>query len=143
MLYAAIWDMETLTEELKSKVSKCEIKSGNAEEECTILSETNLRLNNELTFLRTKVENLETSHEQANEAKVEASKEINLSSKFIKDMVTQITFERERIKKQLSSLTAENTMLVEKLSKSIGAETSYAEEVDAGAYMIYFFLALL
>ncbi|XP_047320089.1 WPP domain-interacting tail-anchored protein 2 isoform X2 [Impatiens glandulifera] len=132
MLYAAIWDMETLIEELKSKVSKSEIKSDNAEEECTVLSETNLRLNNELTFLRTKVENLETSLEQANEAKVEASKEINLSSKFIKDMVTQIAFERERIKKQLSSLTTANTMLVEKLSKSIGAETSYAEEVEAG-----------
>ncbi|GFY88861.1 WPP domain-interacting protein 2 [Actinidia rufa] len=118
MLYAAIWDMETLIEDLKSKVSKAEFKTENAEEQCTLLSETNLELNKEVTFLRTKIERLETSLEQAGDAKVVSAKDINVKTNVIMDMVMHLAMERERIQKQLSSLAEANKILAAKLKKS-------------------------
>ncbi|KAK4598967.1 hypothetical protein RGQ29_016129 [Quercus rubra] len=115
MLYSAIWDMETLIEDLKSKVSKAESKIETAEEQCVLLSESNLELSNELSFLRGRIEFLETSLGQANSTKLESAKEINVRTKFIKDMAMQLATERERIQKQLNNLTKENTILVEKL----------------------------
>ncbi|XP_059648696.1 WPP domain-interacting tail-anchored protein 2-like [Cornus florida] len=120
MLYSAIWDMETLIEELKSKVSKADIKAENAEEQCVVLTETNLELNNELSFMRTRIESLETSLQQAEDAKATIAKDINVKTKFIMDMVMQLAIERERVKKQLYSLTVENKILVEKLQKTKG-----------------------
>lgn len=115
MLYSAIWDMETLIEDLKSKVSKAESKIETAEEQCVLLSESNLELSNELSFLRGRIEFLETSLDQANSTKLESAKEINVRTKFIKDMAMQLATERERIQKQLNNLAKENTILVEKL----------------------------
>nr|XP_023928491.1 WPP domain-interacting tail-anchored protein 2 isoform X1 [Quercus suber]XP_023928499.1 WPP domain-interacting tail-anchored protein 2 isoform X1 [Quercus suber]XP_023928508.1 WPP domain-interacting tail-anchored protein 2 isoform X1 [Quercus suber] len=115
MLYSAIWDMETLIEDLKSKVSKAESKIETAEEQCVLLSERNLELSNELSFLRGRIEFLETSLDQANSTKLESAKEINVRTKFIKDMAMQLATERERIQKQLNNLTKEKTILVEKL----------------------------
>ena len=104
MLYAAIWDMETLIEDLKSKVSKAEVKTENAAEQCIALSEANLELNKEVTFLRTKIECLETSLEQAGDAKVVSAKDINVKTNVIMDMVMQLAMERERIQKQVLAL---------------------------------------
>lgn len=115
MLYSAIWDMETLIDELKQKVSKSENKTDNAEEQCIILSETNFELNKELDFLRTRVECLETSLNEANVEKIASAKDINIKTNLIMDMVMQLATERERIKKQLHSLTKDNKILMEKL----------------------------
>jgi len=103
MLYSAIWDMETLIEDLKSKVSKAESKRDTAEEQCVLLSETNSELDNELSFLKARIEFLETSLDQANNAKLESAKEINVRTKFILDMVMQLAIERERIQSQVST----------------------------------------
>ncbi|KAL4018542.1 hypothetical protein IC575_022140 [Cucumis melo] len=115
MLYSAIWDMETLIEDLKSKVSKAESKTDSAEEHCIILSETNFELNKELTSLKGRVEFLEKALDQANGEKYANANEINLSSKFIMDMVLQLAVERDRVQRQLSILTNDNKALIEKL----------------------------
>lgn len=118
MLYSAIWDMETLIEDLKSKVSKAESKTETVEEQCIILSESNFELNNELGILRHKIECLETSLDQANIEKEASAKEINYRTKLITDMVTQLAIERERIQKQLVSLVKEKEILVKRLQNT-------------------------
>ncbi|GAV59081.1 hypothetical protein CFOL_v3_02614 [Cephalotus follicularis] len=115
MLYSAIWDMETLIEDLKSKVSKADSKIETVEEQCIILSENNVELTKELSFTRARVDFLETSLDQANDAKVSSAAEINLRSKVIMDMVIQLANERERMQKQLFSLTRENGILAKRL----------------------------
>ncbi|XP_054810177.1 WPP domain-interacting tail-anchored protein 2-like isoform X1 [Prosopis cineraria] len=114
-LYSAIWDMELLIEELKSKVSKPESKTESAEEPCIVLSETNEELIKELDLLRSRIKSLETSLDQANKSKISSAKEINVRTKFIMDMVMQLTIEREHVHKQLCTLKIENRSLAEKL----------------------------
>ncbi|CAL1371793.1 unnamed protein product [Linum trigynum] len=116
MLYSAIWDMETLIEELKSKVSKAEIKLENSEEQCIILSETNAELDDELILLRSRMRSLETLLDQANNSKAESAEDIKLRTNLIMDMVFQLGRERERIQDQLLSLVKENEILKAKLS---------------------------
>ncbi|KAJ4829035.1 hypothetical protein Tsubulata_031541 [Turnera subulata] len=118
MLYSAIWDMETLIEDLKSKVAKAESKTETSEEQCIELSEMNLELNAELSFLKVRVEDLEASLEEAKNSKAASAKEINLRNKLIMDTVRQLASERERIQNQLCSLTKENEELVKKLRSS-------------------------
>ncbi|KGN49805.1 WPP domain-interacting tail-anchored protein 2 [Cucumis sativus] len=133
MLYSAIWDMETLIEDLKSKVSKAESKTDSAEEHCIILSETNFELNKELTSLKGQVEFLEKSLDQANGEKYANANEINLSSKFVMDMVLQLAVERDRIQSQLSILTNDNKALIEKLKNvrdSAPIVTLHREDYD-------------
>ncbi|KAK9277554.1 hypothetical protein L1049_007099 [Liquidambar formosana] len=115
MLYDAIWDMETLIEDLKSKVSKAESKTETAEDSCVALSETNLELDRELSFMRSRMECLEASLQQANNEKEANAKDISIRSKLVMDMVMQLAVERERIQKQLYSLAKENRFLVEKV----------------------------
>lgn len=104
MLYSAIWDMEILIEELKSKVFKAEAKTENAEEQCIILSENNIELTKEVTFMRTEIERLEMALEQASDIKVASAKDINVKTNVIMDMVVQLAMERERIQKQVLTL---------------------------------------
>lgn len=118
MLYSAIWDMETLIDELKQKVSKAEVKTENAEEQCVMLSDTNLELTKELNFLRARVESLETSLSQANVEKIASAKDISIRTNLIMDMVVELATERERIKKQLCSLMEDKRILIEKLRQS-------------------------
>lgn len=118
MLYSAIWDMETLIEELKSKVSKAESKTENAEEQIIILSETNFELNKELGFLRDKMDCLEKTLHQVKCEKTASAEDISIRTRLIMDMVMQLAFERERIQKQLYSLTEDNRILVEKIQKA-------------------------
>ncbi|KAK4789046.1 hypothetical protein SAY86_020365 [Trapa natans] len=117
-LYSAIWDMETLIEDLKSKVSKAEAKNDNVEERCVMLSEVNSDLNEELNLSRTKIEKLEMCLEEANNSRNGHAEEINLRAKVVMDMVVKLAFERDRIHKQLSSLTREKMHLVEKLREA-------------------------
>ncbi|KAK8508018.1 hypothetical protein V6N13_055483 [Hibiscus sabdariffa] len=124
MLYSAIWDMETLIEDLKSKVSKAESRTESVEEQCIILSESNFELNNELGILRHKIECLETSLNQAHVEKDANAKEISHRAKLITDMVSQLASERERIQKQLSSVVKEKEILMKKLQIKAKADST-------------------
>ncbi|CAK9157252.1 unnamed protein product [Ilex paraguariensis] len=119
LLYSAIWDMETLIDELKQKVSKAESKCENAEEQCLILSETNLDLNKELDFLRSRMECLETSLNQVKNDKLSRVNDITVKTNLIMDMIMQLATERERIQKQLYSLREENKILRVKLQRTM------------------------
>ncbi|KAM3269343.1 WPP domain-interacting tail-anchored protein 2 [Capsicum chacoense] len=115
MLYSAIWDMETLIDELKQKVLKAESKTEHAEEQCLILSEANLELTKEVEFLRSRVEGLKTSLNQATVEKLASAKDINIKTSFIMDLVMQLAIERERVQKQMFCLAKENKSLVRTL----------------------------
>ncbi|KAL3510974.1 hypothetical protein ACH5RR_030375 [Cinchona calisaya] len=115
MLYTAIWDMETLIDELKQKVSKAENKTQNEGEQCVLLSEANLELNREVELLRAKMESLETALDQDTVEKMASEKAINIKTNVIMDMVTQLAMERNRINQQFCALTKENKLLKEKL----------------------------
>ncbi|KAI4352334.1 hypothetical protein L6164_006597 [Bauhinia variegata] len=121
MLYSTIRDMENVIMDLKSKVSKAENLADSAEEKCIILSESNAELNEELSFLRNRLECLEGSLHQMEEAKVATAKDIGLRTKGFKNLVTQLAFERERLSKQISSLAIENKILVVKLKQTYKA----------------------
>ncbi|EYU28905.1 hypothetical protein MIMGU_mgv1a008746mg [Erythranthe guttata] len=117
MLYTAIWDMETLIEELKQKVAKAESKTEVAEDRCVVISETNAELNKELVFLRSRVGLMEASLKENDIEKKSRAKEISIKSDLIMDMVMQLATERERIQKQLTSLAKENKLLRERFRK--------------------------
>ncbi|XP_006391073.2 LOW QUALITY PROTEIN: WPP domain-interacting tail-anchored protein 2 [Eutrema salsugineum] len=111
MLYSAIWDMETLIEDLKSKASKAESKTETVEEQCIVLSTKNSVLNKEVTFLRQRAKSLEASLDLANDEKEKNAQEITMRNKLLMDMVMQLSSERERIQEQLHSLAKENDKL--------------------------------
>nr|KYP76476.1 WPP domain-interacting tail-anchored protein 1 [Cajanus cajan] len=118
MLYSTIKDMEHVIRELKSKVSKAESWADSAEKKCIILSKSNTDLNEEVSFLRSRLECLEGSLHQVEEAKVASAKDIGKQTKVFKNLVMQLAVERERINKQLSSLASENKILVVKLKQT-------------------------
>ncbi|CBI16905.3 unnamed protein product, partial [Vitis vinifera] len=132
MLYSTIEDMENLIEDLKLKVSKAESRADCTEEKCIILSESNAELSEELSFLRTRMECLETSLHQAEETKVETAKDISVRTKVITNLVMQLAFERERLHKQVSLLTDKNKVLVGKLKKT--EDPSIASKVTRGEF---------
>ncbi|XP_042481241.1 WPP domain-interacting tail-anchored protein 1-like isoform X2 [Macadamia integrifolia] len=115
LLDSAIDDMENLIADLKLKVSKAESRAESAEAKCILLSETNLELNEELNFLRGRMESLESSFRKADSAKVATAKDISIRTKVITDLVMQLAKERERVQKQISSLLNENKNLVKLL----------------------------
>ncbi|KAL2233476.1 UNVERIFIED_CONTAM: WPP domain-interacting tail-anchored protein 2 [Sesamum indicum] len=117
MLYTAIWDMETLIDELKQKVAIAESKTESAEEQCIILSEKNSEINKELEFLRSRMEFMEKSLDESTLEKQSCAKDISIKTSLIMDTVMQLAMERERVQKQLISLTKENKVLIEKLRK--------------------------
>ncbi|KAL6994093.1 hypothetical protein U1Q18_012197 [Sarracenia purpurea var. burkii] len=117
MLYSTIHDMENLIEDLKSRASKAENQAESAEEKCITLSESNADLNEELRFLRSRLGSLEASLHQAEEAKLTTAKDIGIRTKVIANLVMQLAFERERLHKQISSLTKENKILLQQADK--------------------------
>ncbi|KAI3452946.1 hypothetical protein Pfo_009609 [Paulownia fortunei] len=117
MLYSAIWDMETLIDELKQKVANAESKTESAEERCILLSETNSEINKELEFLRSRTEFMEKSLNQATLEKNSCAKDISIRASQIMDTAMQLAMEREHIEKQLISWTKENKLLRQKLQK--------------------------
>ncbi|KAL8161425.1 hypothetical protein V2J09_012914 [Rumex salicifolius] len=117
LLYAAIWDMETLIADLNSKASKAEVKSEATEDKCLKLAESNSELNKEISCLKSRAETLEASLNDISTRKGVNAKEINVGTKVIADMVMQLAVERERIQKQLYSLARENRILMEELRK--------------------------
>ncbi|WOK94411.1 WPP domain-interacting tail-anchored protein 1 [Canna indica] len=113
-LYAAITDMQNMIEDLKSKVSKAESRSESAEAKCTLLTDTNLELNEELRFLRGKLEYLETSLHQSEGAKISSAKDIGIRTKVISDLVMKLALERECLHLQISTLIKKNKVLSER-----------------------------
>lgn len=101
MLYATIRDMGNLIEDLKLKIQKAEGRADSTEDKCVVLSESNAELNEELRFLRGRLECLEISLNQAEEAKNFAAKNIGLQTKAIKDLVMQLAIERKHLHKQV------------------------------------------
>ncbi|OIW05434.1 hypothetical protein TanjilG_23260 [Lupinus angustifolius] len=117
-LYSTIKDMEHVIKDLKSKVSKSESRADSAEEKCIMLSEYNAELNEEVNLLKNRLECLEESLHQMEEAKVATAKDINKQTVVLKQLLTQLAVERERLYKQLSSLASENKILVGKLKQT-------------------------
>ncbi|ONK76764.1 uncharacterized protein A4U43_C03F31890 [Asparagus officinalis] len=76
MLYSALSDMGNLIDDLKGKVSKAESRAESAESKCNLLTETNLELNEESRFLRNRLECMEASLNQAEDARLAAAKDI-------------------------------------------------------------------
>lgn len=101
MLYSAIWDMETLIEDLKSKASKAESRMETVEEQCIVLSTTNSELNKDVTFLRQKAKSIEALLDVANDEKERYAQEITTRNKVLMDMLLQLSSERERIQEQV------------------------------------------
>ncbi|KAK9090970.1 hypothetical protein Sjap_024147 [Stephania japonica] len=135
MLYSAIEDMENLINDLKSKVSKAESRAEIAEERCDFLVATNLDLDKEVGFLRSRMEFIENSLHQAEEAKLATVKEVNIRTKVITDLVLQLAIERERLYKQISLLKNENKVLMEfrkiekAASEAISSKSTESKEV--------------
>ncbi|GAB2288990.1 hypothetical protein Dimus_023293 [Dionaea muscipula] len=133
ILYSAINDMECVIEHLKSKVTNAESRADCAEMKCSILSETNEELKDDLNSLKARLESLKISYRQAVEAKVAAAKDISLRTKMLADLALQLAIERERLHNQISSLVKENRFLVEKLqvtSNPQSAKNSHDGEED-------------
>ncbi|KAL5739473.1 hypothetical protein ACOSQ2_028653 [Xanthoceras sorbifolium] len=118
LLYSTIKDMEHVIEGLKLKVSKADSQADCAEEKLIILSEANAGLNEELSFLRDRLECLEASLHEAEETKVATAKDIDIRAKVITNLVMQLAFERERLHQQIASLTLENRVMVVQLQQT-------------------------
>jgi predicted nucleic acid-binding Zn-ribbon protein len=101
MLKASMSDMEQMIEDLKEKFCKAETRAENAESKCKLLTDTNLELSEELSFLRGRVEGLENSLRQANQLKVFTAKDIDVKTKTISDLVAKLALERERLHLQV------------------------------------------
>lgn len=106
LLKSTMADMEHMIEDLKGKVSKVETRAESAESKCSLLTETNLELNEELCFLRSRIEILENSLRQAEHAKVSSAKDIGIRTKVIADLVTKLALERERLYLQVCFFTS-------------------------------------
>ncbi|KAM0859197.1 hypothetical protein ACQ4PT_047363 [Festuca glaucescens] len=119
MLKSTISDMEHMIEDLKGKLSKAETRALNAESKCTLLTDTNLELSEELSFLRGRVESLENSLREANHVKISTVKDIGIRTKVITVLVTKLAMERERLHLQISMLTKKNKILAHKCKGSV------------------------
>ncbi|KAL6143668.1 hypothetical protein ACLB2K_054363 [Fragaria x ananassa] len=115
MLNSTIRDMENVIKDLKLKVSKAECRADSVEDKCIILSESNAALNDEVSFLTGRLERMEAALHQAEAAKIATATDIAVRSKVITNLIVQLAFERERLHKQMSSLTMENKTLILKL----------------------------
>ncbi|KAK7271822.1 hypothetical protein RJT34_28032 [Clitoria ternatea] len=117
-LYSTIRDMESVIKDLNSKLSKAESQADSAEENCIILSESNAELNEEVSFLRSRLKCLEGTLHREEEVKITTAKDIGKQTKVLKTLITQLAVERGRLKQRLSSLASENKILVIKLKQT-------------------------
>lgn len=128
MLKCTMSDMEHIIEDLKGKVSKTETRAECAESKCTLLTDTNLELSEELAFLRGRVESLENSLREANHAKVSTAKDIGVKTKIITDLVRKLALERDRLHLQIATLTKKNKMLVKKRAEGINGSIKMSKK---------------
>ncbi|XP_062232288.1 WPP domain-interacting tail-anchored protein 1-like isoform X2 [Phragmites australis] len=131
MLRSSMSDMEQMIEDLKEKFLKAETRAENAESKCTLLSDTNLELNEELSFLRGRVEGLENSLHQANQLKMSTAKDISIKTKTITDLVAKLALERERLHLQIATLTKKNKMLAQKCKENVNEATLSSKKITA------------
>uniref|UniRef100_A0ACD5VVH1 Uncharacterized protein n=1 Tax=Avena sativa TaxID=4498 RepID=A0ACD5VVH1_AVESA len=143
MLRSLMSDMEHVIQDQKEKYLQAETRAESAESKCTLLTDTNLELNEESSFLRGRAESLEKSLRHANRLKLSTAKDIGIKTKTITDLVAKLALERERLHLQIVALTKKNRMLAQRckenvnegilLSKSIAANegelTNVTEEV--------------
>ncbi|KAL6619524.1 hypothetical protein ACP70R_034663 [Stipagrostis hirtigluma subsp. patula] len=129
MLKSTISDMECMIEDLKGKASKAETRACTAESKCTLLTETNLEHSEELSFLRGRVESLESSLCEANRVKMSTAKDIGIRTKIITDLVTKLALERERLHLQIAMLTKKNKILSQKYKENIKDSTQLSKNV--------------
>ncbi|XP_068655100.1 WPP domain-interacting tail-anchored protein 1-like isoform X2 [Aristolochia californica] len=101
MLYSAVSDMGNLIEDLKTKVSKAESRADSAEARCVLLTETKLEHSEEMSFLRGRIECLEASLRQADDAKIATANAIDMRAKVISNLLMQLAVERERLQIQV------------------------------------------
>ncbi|KAK8952871.1 WPP domain-interacting tail-anchored protein 1 [Platanthera guangdongensis] len=118
MLSTSLNDMEHLIVDLKGRLSKAENRAESAEAKCTLLTDTNLELNEELSFLRGKLKNLDASLHHADMEKIAAVKDIGHRTRLIIELVKKLAFERERLQLQISVLTKGNQILSKKSMRS-------------------------
>ncbi|OEL26322.1 WPP domain-interacting tail-anchored protein 1 [Dichanthelium oligosanthes] len=128
MLKSTMSDMEHMIEDLKGKVSKAETRAGIAESKCTLLTDTNLELSEELAFLRGRVESLENLLREANHAKVSTAKDIGVRTKIITDLVRKLALERERLHLQIATLTKKNKILAQKYKEGVNVSTKMSKK---------------
>lgn len=101
MLNRMVKDMENLINDLKAKVLRAEFRADGAEARCLVLSESNAELNEEVNFLRSRLEVLEASARKNNEIKIESAKNIEAHAKVITSLVMQLAMERDRLHQQV------------------------------------------
>ncbi|KAJ1281826.1 hypothetical protein BS78_03G003700 [Paspalum vaginatum] len=129
MLRSSMSDMEQMIEDLKEKYLKAEARAENAESKCSLLTDTNLELSEELSFLRGRVEGLENSLHHASQLKVSTSKDIGSKTKTITDLVAKLAMERERLHVQIVTLTKKNKMLAQKYKENVNEATLLGKNV--------------
>ncbi|XP_010453184.1 PREDICTED: WPP domain-interacting tail-anchored protein 1 [Camelina sativa] len=117
LLYSTVSDMEDVIDDLKSKVLKAENRADYTEEKLIMVSESNAELNEELKFFKGRLKEGEKYLQQAEERKIRTAKDIALHNKIMKKLVMQLAAERERLHKQITSLSRENCVLMVKLKK--------------------------
>lgn len=131
MLRSSISDMEHVIEDLKEKYLKAETRAESAESKCTLLTDTNLELNEELSFLRGRVESLENSLRKANRLKLSTAKDIGIKTKSITDLVARLASERESLHLQIVALTKKNWMLAKKCKENVNEGILLSKSIPA------------
>ncbi|KAI5006200.1 hypothetical protein ZWY2020_033443 [Hordeum vulgare] len=131
MLKSSISDMQHVIEDLKEKYLKAETRAESAESKCTLLTDTNFELSEEISFLRGRVEGLENSLHQANQLKLSTAKDIGIKTKTITDLVAKLALERERLHLQIVTLTKKNRMLTQKCKENVNEGTLLSKKVTA------------
>jgi phage shock protein A len=101
MLNCTVSDMDALIRDLQGKIAKVETRADKAEARCNEVTEMNAELNEEVGFLRSKVEMLERSLEEKNSEKAATAKDIGSKAKVIADLVSKLVLERQRLHLQV------------------------------------------
>lgn len=131
MLKSSISDMQHVIEDLKDKYLKAETRAESAESKCTLMTDTNFELSEEISFLRGRVGGLENSLCQANQLKLSTAKDIGIKTKTITDLVAKLALERERLHLQIVMLTRKNRMLTQKCKENVNEGTLLSKKVTA------------
>lgn len=132
MLRSSMSDMELVIEDMKEKYLKAETRAESAESKCALLTDTNLELSEELSFLRGRVERLENSLHEANQLKVSSAKDIASKTKTIMDLVAKLSLERERLHVQVVTLAKKNGALAQKCKENVSERTLLCKNVTTG-----------
>ncbi|XP_010528444.1 PREDICTED: WPP domain-interacting tail-anchored protein 1-like isoform X2 [Tarenaya hassleriana] len=129
LLIATVSDMGNVIEDLKLKVLRAENRADSAKDKLIVVSDYNTELNEEVKFLRGRLKELEQSLHQAEEVKTQTAKDIGVRNKIMRNLVMQLAVERERIHRQISTLSVENSVLVANLRQA-GKRDGFPQKPD-------------